>query len=101
MARKYDLKRRAEQQMETRRRIVEATIELHTTVGPARTSIQAIAERAGVERPTVYRHFPTTEALYTACSTQHWEEHPSPDPTPWSSIANPAERMQKGLGELY
>ena len=63
MPRTYRLKRRAEQQNETRERIVEAAIELHTTLGPARTSIVAIAERAGVERPTVYRHFPTTEAL--------------------------------------
>lgn len=101
MARTYRLKRRAERQNETRERIVEATVELHTTLGPARTSILAIAERAGVERPTVYRHFPTTEALFTACTSHYRAQHPAPDPEPWLAIADPAARFRKGLGELY
>ncbi len=79
MSRKYELKRRAEKQAETRQRIVDATVELHTSVGPARTTISAIAERAGVERHTVYAHFPDERALFQACST-HWRElHPLPD----------------------
>ena len=101
MPRTYRLKRRAERQNETRERIVEAAVELHTTLGPARTSIVAIAERAGVERPTVYRHFPTTEALFTACTGHHWAQHPPPDPEPWLQISDPAERMRRGLSELY
>lgn len=101
MKRKYKLKRRAERQEETRQRIVDAAIDLHGTIGPARTSIAALAERAGVERPTVYRHFPTSESLLQACSSQHWAEHPPPDPEPWLLINDPEVRMRKGLGELY
>jgi AcrR family transcriptional regulator len=101
MARTYRLKRRAEQQSDTRQRIVEAAVELHTTLGPARTSILAIAERAGVERPTVYRHFPTAEALFTACSSHHWAQHPPPDPEPWLRIDAPDARLRRALTELY
>jgi AcrR family transcriptional regulator len=101
MPRTYRLKRRAERQNETRERIVEAAVDLHTTLGPARTSILAIAERAGVERPTVYRHFPTTESLLTACTAHHWAQQPAPDPEPWLQISDPKARMQRGLGELY
>jgi AcrR family transcriptional regulator len=79
MARKYELKRRAERMAETRQRITEAAMELHGTVGPARTTVAAIAERAGVERLTVYRHFPDEQALFAACSS-HWaQDHPFPD----------------------
>ena len=79
MKRKYELKRRAERQAETRRRIVAAAVELHTEVGPAETSISSIARRAGVQRHTVYAHFPDEETLFRACS-QHWQEkHPLPD----------------------
>jgi AcrR family transcriptional regulator len=78
MARKYELRSRAERQLETRRRIVEAAIDLHTTVGPARTSISAVAERAGVQRHTVYAHFPDERSLFRACSG-HWrDQHPFP-----------------------
>jgi AcrR family transcriptional regulator len=101
MARKYRQKRRAEREAETRKRIVDATVDLHGTLGPARTSISAIAERAGVERPTVYRHFPTLDALLGVCSAQHWADYPPPDPEPWLAINDPVARMRKGLGELY
>jgi AcrR family transcriptional regulator len=99
--RRYRLKRRAERQEHTRRRIVEAAVDLHGTIGPARTSIMALAERAGVERPTVYRHFPTLESLFEACSSHHWTEFPPPDPEPWFAINDPEARMRTGLGELY
>jgi AcrR family transcriptional regulator len=101
MGRKYQLRQRAERQEETRRRIVEAAVELHGTVGPARTTILALAERAGVERPTVYRHFPTMESLFQACSSHHWAENPPPDPEPWLAINDPEARLRRGLGDLY
>jgi len=101
MARKYRLKRRAEGQEATRRRIVEATVELHGTIGPSHTSIQAIAARAGVERPTVYRHFPTIDELFLACSGHHWSEHPLPDPEPWLDIDASEARLRRGLSEIY
>jgi AcrR family transcriptional regulator len=79
MPRKYELKQRAQRQAATRQRIVEAAVDLHTTVGPAATSISAIADRAGVQRHTVYAHFPDIESLFASCSA-HWESaHPPPD----------------------
>jgi AcrR family transcriptional regulator len=101
MARSYELKKRAERQAETRRRIVEATVELHTTVGPSRTSIAAIADRAGVQRHTVYAHFPDDRTLFTACSS-HWiAVHPFPDQGSWEEIADPERRLRTALREVY
>jgi len=101
MARKYELKARAERQEETRRRIVEAAIDLHRTVGPAQTSFSAIAERAGVQRHTLYRHFPDERAMGLACSGLYSERNPLPDPSPWREIGDPGERLRAGLGALY
>jgi AcrR family transcriptional regulator len=99
--RKYEKKRRAELEAETRLRITESAMELHGTVGPARTSISAVAERAGVRRSTVYRHFPDEAALFMACSS-HWAaENPVPDIDRWRSIEDPDERLRAGLDELY
>ena len=101
MPRTYELKRRAERQEETRRRIVDATVALHREVGPARTTISAIAERAGVERLTVYRHFPDEAPLFAACGARFQELRPIPDPIPWTAIADPVARLRAALGELY
>jgi AcrR family transcriptional regulator len=99
--RRYRLKRRAEAQHRTRRRITEAAVDLHGSVGPARTSISAVAELAGVQRATVYRHFPDEASLFAACS-QHWlSQNPPPDPTQWRTIEDPDERLRQGLSELY
>jgi AcrR family transcriptional regulator len=99
--RKYQKKRRAEHEAETRRRITDSAMELHGTVGPSRTSISAVAERAGVRRSTVYRHFPDEAALFTACST-HWAElNPLPDLASWESTRDPDERLRVALEELY
>jgi AcrR family transcriptional regulator len=99
--RTYEKKRRAELEEETRRRITESAMELHGTVGPAHTSISAVAERAGVRRSTVYRHFPDELALFTACSS-HWAElNPLPDLASWESIRDPGERLRVALDELY
>ena len=99
--RHYEKKRRAELEAETRRRITETAVELHGTVGPARTSISAIAERAGVRRSTVYRHFPDEAALFDACSS-HWAaENPAPDMTAWQAIEDPDERLRTALEEFY
>jgi AcrR family transcriptional regulator len=99
--RKYELKRRAEQQAETRTRIVEAIVDLHRTVGPAYTTVSAIAERAGVERLTVYRHFPAEADQVAACSA-HWRaQNPRPDVAAWREIADPAGRLPLALAELY
>ena len=99
--RPYRMKARAERQAETRRRIVEAAVDLHTGLGPARTTVSAIAERAGVQRHTVYAHFPDDETLLAACSS-HWEErHPFPDPEDWLSIDDPRRRLRRALRAIY
>jgi AcrR family transcriptional regulator len=101
MARKYEMKRRAERQQETRRKIVEAAVELHQTVGPAQASISAIAERAGVQRHTFYRHFPDMESLFGACRERYLTLNPPPEVERWREIADPVERLRHGLGEAY
>ena len=98
---KYELKRRAERREETRARIARATLELHETVGPSLTTISAIAERAGVGRPTVYSHFPDEISLFQACSSLDLSENPLPDPGPWAEISDPEERLRSALIELY
>src|ERR687886_2593455 len=99
--RKYQQKRRAEQQAETRRRIVEAMVALHGEVGPARTTIKAIAERAGVERLTVYRHFADEGEIFAACSAHFQTEMPPPDPAAWAGVTDPAERLRAALLAFY
>ena len=99
--RTYELKRRAERQEETRRRIVEAAVELHATLGPARVTVTAIAESAGVTRPTVYAHFPDERSLFEACSGHVRATVPPPDPSAWRSIPEPGERLESALRDLY
>jgi AcrR family transcriptional regulator len=100
-SRPYKMKRRAELEAQTKQRITESAVELHGTLGPARTSMKAVAEHAGVPRSTVYRHFADEEALFGACSA-HWAmENPPPDVTQWEKIGDPDERLRTALDELY
>jgi AcrR family transcriptional regulator len=101
MPRKYEMKRRAERMRETRRRIAEAAVELHKSVGPARTTVSAIAEKAGVQRHTYYAHFPELKDLYQACTAHHLERNPLPDPSRWEQISGPEERLRRALSEVY
>ncbi|MDQ6921012.1 MAG: TetR/AcrR family transcriptional regulator [Candidatus Dormibacteraeota bacterium] len=98
---KYHLKARAESETRTRKRIVEAAVALHSEVGPALTTVRAIAARAGVGRPTVYRHFPDDLSLFTACSSYGATIHPLPDPEQWLLVVDPALRTRTALQELY
>jgi AcrR family transcriptional regulator len=99
--RRYEKKARAAQEQATRQRVIDATIELHGTVGPARTTISAIAERAGVRRATVYRHFPDERSLLLGCSGTWRDRNPLPDPATWASIEDPAARLDAALEALY
>jgi AcrR family transcriptional regulator len=101
MTRTYTLKRRAERQAETRRRIVEAAVGLHGSIGPALTTISMVAERAGVQRHTLYAHFPDEWSLILACSGLALERDPLPDAEAWRAIEARSERLSAGLGAIY
>lgn len=101
MARSYTKGKRADQEAETRLRIVEAALDLHGHVGPARTTVSMIAERAGVQRHTVYAHFPDERALLMACSGLHAERAPLPSPELWGTLNDRAARLRKALTALY
>ena len=99
--RTYRMTRRAESQEATRQRITESAVALHEELGPSRTSMAAVAEHAGVERSTLYRHFPDEAALFESCSA-HWNaEHVRPDLERWLEIEDRDERLVEGLSELY
>jgi len=98
--RKYELKERARKQADTQRRIVEATVALHQEVGPAKTTVAEIARRAGVQRLTVYNHFPDERELFGACSAHFIGGHPPPDPGAWAAIPEPHERLRVALRDL-
>ena len=99
--RTYRLGKRALKQDETRRQIVEAAVELHSTIGPARTSVAQIAEKAGVQRHTYYAHFPEERELMLACSGLALEREPLPDVKSWAAIPAGRKRIQRGLEEIY
>lgn len=101
MTRTYTLKRRAEQQAATRQRIVEAAVELHSSLGPAATTFSMIAERAGVQRHTLYAHFPDERSLYLACSGLAMERDPLPNAEAWAAIGDRGERLRTGLAAIY
>jgi AcrR family transcriptional regulator len=101
MTRSYNPGRRAEQQAKTRRRIVEAAVDLHSSVGPARTTISMVAERAGVQRHTVYAHFPDERSLFFACSSLALERDPLPDAEAWTAIKDGREKLLVGLRAIY
>lgn len=99
--RKYEQKERARQQAQTRQRIIDVLIEMHETVGAARTTVSEVARRAGVGRMTVYNHFATEAEMVAAC-TSHWIElHPPPDVEAWAAIRDPDERLTSALRQLY
>lgn len=101
MARTYTKSKRAEQEAETRTRILEATLELHGEIGPNRTTVSLIAERAGVQRHTVYAHLPDERAIFMACSGLHAERSPLPSPEAWSRINDAQSRLSAALLALY
>jgi AcrR family transcriptional regulator len=99
--RRYRKRLRAEQERRTRERITEAAVKLHGTIGPARTTFSGVAKEAGVQRATVYRHFPDEPALFEACTAHYWAANPMPDPTAWASVADAGARTRIALGEMY
>lgn len=93
--------KRAEDEQRTRARIVDAAEALHGEVGPAGTTISAIAERAGVTRATVYRHFPDDESLFLACSAQWLSRQVLPAPDGWDAHDDPFVVLRSGLTDIY
>lgn len=101
MTRKYDQKKRATQTAHTRERIVQATVALHGSVGPAQTTVSAIAQRAGVRRATVYEHFPDERAIFEACTGHFFTDHPPPDYRLWEATDDPVARLWQALEATY
>jgi AcrR family transcriptional regulator len=99
--RPYRLQRRAARQAETHTTLARAAFELHSSIGPARTTVSAIAEKAGVQRLTVYRHFPDQDAIFTACSAYSFAQDPPPNPEAWRANADPQIRLRTALLALY
>jgi AcrR family transcriptional regulator len=99
--RPYRKRLRAEREEKTRERITQAAVKLHGSVGPARTTVSGVAREAGVQRATVYRHFPTEESLFDACTAHYWARHPLPDPASWAAIRDPGTRLRHALREMY
>jgi len=99
--RPYRMRQRQATVDATRDRIAEAAFELHREVGPAHASISAIAERAGVQRHTVYRHFPDVVELIRACTIHGMEVTNLPDPAPWGATSDPLLRLRAALGAMY
>src|SRR5438093_4875784 len=86
---------------QTRRRIVEAAVELHSTIGPSRTSSSAVARRAGVPRPTLYAYFPDETSLFMACTGHTMAVDPPPHSERWADVADPREGLRLALTEMY
>jgi AcrR family transcriptional regulator len=101
VTRTYTLKKRAQSQAQTRQRIVEAAVDLHSSIGPAQTSLSMVADRAGVQRHTLYAHFPDERSLLMACSGLAMERDPLPGAAPWREIEGPHERLRVGLTAIY
>ncbi|HEX2648289.1 MAG TPA: TetR/AcrR family transcriptional regulator [Candidatus Dormibacteraeota bacterium] len=101
VTRKYRMRARAEHQQDTRRRIVEAAVQLHGTVGPARTTFRGVAAIARLPRQTVYRHFADEAALFGACSAHYLQANPPPNPSSWLQAPNPLARLRRALLDLY
>src|SRR6188472_3970932 len=99
--RSYQLRVRADAMELTRARITQAAIDLHGSVGPAATTMSAVAERAGVTRATLYRHFPNEDALFKACSAEWRSANPAPDAGQWATISDPYDRLARALPALY
>lgn len=99
--RAYQLRARADKQAATHRALAKAAFELHSTVGPAKTTISAIAEQAGVQRLTVYRHFADQDAIFAACVAHAFELDPPPDPQVWTPIVDPEARLRAALTATY
>lgn len=99
--RAYQKAKRADDEGRTRQRIVDAAEYLHGTLGPARTTVSAVAERGGVTRATVYRHFANEESLFLACSRQWLSRQHLPEPDTWATIEDPVERLHTGLLDIY
>ena len=92
--RTYQLGRRAESADETRRRLVQATFELHGEQGIAATTMKQIADRAGVGVGTVYHHFPALEDTVVACALHVQQAMPIPTEAIFAGIAPMKQRVQ-------
>jgi AcrR family transcriptional regulator len=97
--------KRAASVEETRRRIVDATLDLHTSQGILATSWEDIARRADVAPATVYRHFPTLDELLPACGEQSMQQLALPSDEQiaerFRGTRSRRERLRRLIEELF
>jgi len=95
------MRRRSSVVEQTRQRIVDATVDLHNEKGVIGTSMQDIAERAGVALATVYRHFPSIEDLVPACGHRNMELNPLPTEAILDELHTGEECVPVAVEALY
>ena len=99
--RNYNLGKRAQTIEKTRRRIVNATFQLHNEKGVIATSMQDVADRADVSLHTVYNHFPTVDDLVGGCAHKVIALLAPPGPDIFRGLDNLEPRLRKITNELF
>lgn len=99
--RKYDMGKRADAVEETRRKIIQATFELHGEQGVVATSMQDVAERADVALRTVYYHYPTVDDLVAGCGNKVIALLAPPTPAIFDGLTTFGERMRQLVQDLF
>jgi len=99
--RKYSLGKRAQSVEETRRRIVDATFELHNEKGILSTSMQDVAERADVALRTVYYHYPSINDLVQGCAYKVIALLAPPTPAIFDGLTTVEARVRRLVRELF
>ena len=103
--RKYSMDKRKAAVQETRQRILEATLALHSQKGIFGTSWQDIARRADVSVGTVYKHFPSLDELVPACGELMYAitQPPSLEDAPriFEGARSLEERLERLIEELF
>ena len=100
MPRKYELGKRAVQQAETRRRILEAARDLYLEQGVSATTMLDIARRADVAPGTVANHFGSTAALATELTSTLLADLDMPTPDVFDGVDQLPDRIGLLIREL-
>ena len=100
MPRKYALGKRATQQAETQRRIIEAALTLYQEKGVSATTMLDVARRADVAPGTVANHFGSARALATQATTTILADLRMPTPNLFDGVDRLSDRIHLLVREL-